>query len=216
MRYLALTDLAGASPRSSAARRLRQQIPSGPRVRGLLSGQRPDGGFGAHPYKKWNGAHWRLVSLVELALPAGDPRALAAAEQVLRWLLGETHRSRVARVRGRVRRCTSQEGNALAACMRLGMAADPRVRHLADSLVEWQWPDGGWNCHKDPAARHSSFYESLAPVWGVVEFGRETGEDRHRVAARSAAEFFLRHRLFRSERRGEVIDPQWLQRHYPL
>jgi len=39
---------------------------------------------------------------------------------------------------GLVRRCASQEGNALAVCCRLGLADDPRVRLLAESLVEWQ------------------------------------------------------------------------------
>ena len=34
----------------------------------LLSGQRVDGGFGVHPYTKWTGAHWRLVSMVELGV----------------------------------------------------------------------------------------------------------------------------------------------------
>lgn len=40
----------------------------------LPGGSRP--GFGVHPYPKWTGAHWRLVSLVELAPPGGEPWAL--------------------------------------------------------------------------------------------------------------------------------------------
>jgi len=35
-------------------------------------------------------------------------------------------------------RCASQEGNALAVCSRLGLAEDPRVVNLAESLAEWQ------------------------------------------------------------------------------
>ena len=38
--------------------------------------------------RKWGGAHWRLVSLVELGVPAGEPRCLAAAETVLTWPTG--------------------------------------------------------------------------------------------------------------------------------
>jgi hypothetical protein len=38
-------------------------------VKALFAGQQPDGGFGYHPYTKFGGAHWRLVSLVELAVP---------------------------------------------------------------------------------------------------------------------------------------------------
>ena len=132
------------------------EILAGPIVSALLAGQQPDGGFGGHPYKKWTGAHWRLVSLVELGVAAGEPRAVRAAETVLDWLTGEGHRRGVKLIEGLARRCASQEGNALAVCCRLGMAGDPRVDLLARSLVEWQWPDGGWNCDLRATGRLSS------------------------------------------------------------
>ncbi len=216
VRYPTLMEILGEPMDSPEVKTARDQIPDGPRVRTLLAGQRSNGGFGVHPYKKWTGAHWRLVSLVELGLPAGDPRARAAADQVLRWLTGDTHRRRVKRINGLVRRCASQEGNALAACSRLGLTDDPRVRQLAQSLVEWQWPDGGWNCDKDEHAHHSSFYESLAPLWGLTEYHRTAGDEGCLDAAQRTAEFFLRHRLFRSERTGDVVNPEWLKLHYPL
>jgi len=53
----------------------------GPSVHALLDGQRADGGFGVHPYGKWQGAHWRLVSLVELGVPVGEPRCIAAGKR---------------------------------------------------------------------------------------------------------------------------------------
>jgi hypothetical protein len=216
IRYFTLTDVLGKTSRSSKVRAARDRILDGPRVRRLLTGQKRDGGFGVHPYQKWTGAHWRLVSLVELGVPAGEPRACAATDQVLRWLTGDAHRRRIRRIDGRTRRCASQEGNALAVCCRLGMADDPRVRYLAQSLVEWQWPDGGWNCDKVPRACHSSFYESLSPLWGLIEYYRATGDSDCRQAARRAAELFLEHRLFRSDKTGAVINPEWLQLHYPL
>lgn len=170
---------------------------------------------GVHPYGKWGGAHWRLVSLVELGLPAGEPRALAAAETVLAWLTGKGHRSNIPTIAGRVRRCASQEGNALAVCARLGLADDRRVELLARSLVEWQWPDGGWNCDRRPDARRSSFHESLAPAWGLHEYATATGAAWARAAAERAAELFLSHRIFRSLRSGAVINEDWLVPHYP-
>ncbi len=117
---------------------------------------------------------------------------------------------------GRTRRCASQEGNALAVCSRLGLANDPRVQSLAQSLIAWQWPDGGWNCDKRPEASHSSFYESLSPMWGLIEYHRATGDAQALEAARRTAELMLDHRLFRSHRTGEVILPAWLKLHYPL
>jgi hypothetical protein len=86
------------------------QLLEGPKARALLAGQQPDGGFGVHPYRKWTGAHWRLVSLVELAAPAGEPRLQAAASTVLDWLTSRSHRRRVQTIDGLTRRCASQEG----------------------------------------------------------------------------------------------------------
>jgi hypothetical protein len=82
--YLARRDVLGerVEPDDEAIR-------AGPIVSMLLSGQEPGGCFGGHPYKKWTGAHWRLVSLVELGVPAGHSPALAAAETVLDGLTGK-------------------------------------------------------------------------------------------------------------------------------
>jgi hypothetical protein len=170
---------------------------------------------GVHPYGKWGGAHWRLVSLVELGIPPDEPRALRAAEQVLAWLTGDGHRKRIPTIAGRIRRCASQEGNALAVCARLGLADDPRVELLARSLVEWQWEDGGWNCDRNPDAHRSSFHESLPPMWGLHEYATATGAAWAREAAERTAELFLSHRIFRSLRTGDVIKPGWLELNYP-
>ena len=188
---------------------------AGPIIRKLLSGQQADGGFGGHPYRKWTGAHWRLVSLVELDVPAGHPQALAAAETVLAWLTGKGHRRGVKVIDGLARRCASQEGNALAVCCRLGLADDDRVELLARSLVEWQWPDGGWNCDPAASGRRSSFHESLAPAWGLHEYSRATGARWARRAADRTADLFLAHRVFYSLQSGKVINRQWLDLHYP-
>ncbi len=192
-----------------------EAILAGPIVSALLSGQEADGGFGGHPYKKWTGAHWRLVSLVELGVPAGHPPAVAAAETVLAWLTGKGHRRGIKTIDGLVRRCASQEGNALAVCCRLGTADDPHVELLASSLVEWQWPDGGWNCDPDASGRRSSFHESLAPAWGLHEYSRATGANWAAEASQRTADLFLEHRLFRSLESGEVISKAWLKPHYP-
>ena len=93
----------------------------------------------------------------------------------------------------------------MAVCSRLGATDDERVGQLARSLSEWQWPDGGWNCDKDKRADHSSFYESLAPLWGLLEYHRATGDRDALETAKRASEFFLSHRLFRSDKTGERV-----------
>ena len=214
MRYHCLSDLLGESEGSREVRAARRRIPQGRRLRSLLSGARADGGFGVHWYKKWAGATWRLVSAVELGVPPRNPIARRAANYVLSHL--PLRRSEPRQVRGRYRLHASVLGNPLGACSRLGMGDDPRVRQIAHSLVRWQWPDGGWNCDSSEDATHSSFYESLATLWGLSEYLRATRDETVRPAIDRAAELFLRHRLYRSCHGDDVIDPRWIRLHYPV
>ena len=168
----------------------------GPRVRALLDGLDD---AGVHPYSKWDGAHWRLVQLVELEV-AADERVVAAANRILDWLTGARHRASIKTIDGLTRVHASLEGNALAVCSRLGMAGDARVARLAEDLVEWQWPDGGWNCDPRASGRRSSFHESLIPAYGLHEYARATGDEDARRAAGRTAELLLDHKLFRRRR----------------
>ncbi len=145
------------------------EILTGPLVRGLLSGQQPDGGFGGHPYNKWTGAHWRLVSLVELCVPSGEQRATAAAETVLAWLTGKGHVRGVERTselfleHRLYRRLGTGEPiheawlvphfppywhydvlQALVLLGRLGKLDDPRTGDAVELLIGLRRPDGRW------------------------------------------------------------------------
>jgi len=75
-------------------------------------------------------------------------------------------------------------------------------------LIEWQWPDGGWNCDRREEAHHSSFNESLSTLWGLAEYSQATGDEHVDGSVERAAEFFLRHRLFRSCKTDEPRQPE--------
>ena len=167
-----------------------------------------------HWYKKWAGATWRLVSAVELAVPPENVVARRAANQVLSSL--PLMRAEPHEIQGRYRLHASVLGNPLGVCARLGLGDDPRVRRVAHSLVRWQWPDGGWNCDSSRDADHSSFYESLATLWGLNEYLQTTRDATVRTGVDKAAELFLRHRLFKSCHGTSVIDPRWTRLHYPV
>jgi hypothetical protein len=192
-----------------------RRVMEGPIVRALLSGQRPDGGFGVHPYHKWTGAHWRLVSLVELEVPSQEPRPVAALETVLDWLTAPSYQGARRRPDGVVLSDASMEGNALAVACRLGRAEDGRARQLAESLIAWQWPDGGWNCDRRASGRRSSFHETHAPMWALFEYAGATGNRDAATAADRACELFLSHRLFRRGGSGDPIHRSWTTIHYP-
>lgn len=208
IRYRARTELLEENPNDHDVAALGRSIAEGPKCKALLQ-------FGdAPPYKKWSGAHWRLVSLAELGLLPRHPAADTACDLALdAWASDRWHRSPDV-VGGLVRAHASVFGNALAVACRLGFATDPRAERLARSLCEWQWPDGGWNC--DPTAtRRSSFHESLAAAWGLIEYDKAIGEPRAQEAAARAAELFLSHRLFRSMSSGDVIHPSFVKFHWP-
>jgi hypothetical protein len=113
-----------------------------------------------------------------------------------------------------VRRCASQEGNAVWYSLVLGLA-DERTEELAERLARWQWPDGGWNCDKKPHAVHSSFHESLIPLRALSLHARRTGNSRSRHAAERAAEVFLKRHLFKRQRDGALMAQGFLQLHFP-
>jgi hypothetical protein len=169
--------------------------------------------YGVHPYGKWRGAFWRLASLVELGAPRGDTIA-RDVEQVLGWLADPRRLRSFPTLEGRVRRCASQDGMGLYVTCELGVE-DERMETIAASLVASQWPDGGWNCDRRPAATHSSFNESWGPTLGLAAFAKARGDDRARGAAEAAAEFLLAHRVYQSHRTGEPAHPAVLKLRFP-
>ncbi len=168
-----------------------------------------------HPYRKWTGGHWRLVSLMDLGVPPEIDSVRPTVERIFGWLTSKSHLSNVPVIAGLPRRCGSQEGNALAVAVHFGLVDDARTRSLAESLVGWQWPDGGWNCDRREEAHHSSFHETLPPLRGLAAYARVSGERWAADAADRSAEFFLRHRVVFTERTGEPIGAEAVRIHYP-
>jgi len=185
-----------------------------PVVRALLDGLLDERTL-LQPYGKWAGAHWRLVSLVELEIASGNEITLAACDRVLEYWVSPARLDKVRVIDGRARRCASQEGNAVAVACRLGTAQDDRVQRLVEHLLRWQWPDGGWNCDPTLAVTHSSFHETLPALWGLTEFADATGDPAARAAGNAAARLLLEHRLVFSRRSGAPIHPSFLVAHYP-
>jgi hypothetical protein len=220
-----------ADAESAEVGQLQDQVRSSPRVRSLLARRAADGRInsGGNVYAKWQGAHWVLATLADIGYPAGDASLSPLRDQVLEcWLqdgfyvefeahskAGAYRRAGVPIMHGRYRRCASQQGNALYALSQLGLL-DDNADQLVERLLHWQWPDGGWNCDKNPVADTSSFMETLIPMRGLALYGRLTNDQRAREAARRAAEVFLDRRLFKRRSNGRLIHPEFVQLHYPL
>jgi len=213
LRYLTACNVLGERPDY-----VPKDILAGRLVSGLLEGQQDDGGFGVHPYRKWTGAFWRLVSLAELSAPGDHPGVRATVNHVLDWLTGPARHTRDRVVDGLTRHCASQDGLGLAAVCRLGYAADPRAEQLARWLVTWQWPDGGWNCDVNASGRRSSFHETHGPIEGLAAYAHVTGADWAAASADAAIELILAHQVIRPmhpTQGNDVLHPDMLLLRYP-
>ena len=214
MRFKVLANVLGKEPESPEISRLLKEIKESARVRLLLSERAKDGRIPANPYKKWHGAHWVLAVLADIGYPAGDESLIPLREQVYRWLFSKQHEKKIKTVDGRIRRCASQEGNAVYYLLTLGLA-DDRTEELVRRLLKWQWPDGGWNCDKNPKAAKSSFWESHIPLRALALHTRVTGNRKSRPAAKRASEIFLKRRLYRRLKDGKVMNNDFVKLHYP-
>jgi hypothetical protein len=221
----------GETREEPRVKRLEEGIRRSPRVRALLSHSRAAyrPGTVRSVYYKWQGLHWVLAQLTDLGYPRGDPmlgplidRALALwlRPSFLRTYVAATRKEvgrhpGVAILRGRARRCASQQGNALRYLTALGWP-DDRCQSLSALLRGWQWPDGGWNCDPDPNADTSSFMETLLPMRGLAAYGSASADSDAQQAARAAARIFLERGLFRRRSDGAVMHPEFLRLHFPL
>jgi hypothetical protein len=94
---------------------------------------------------------------------------------------------------------------------------DDRVDALATYLLRQQMPDGGWNCRRDFGATHSSVHTTISVLESLrlYEVQRQSKVRAIRTAQARGREFLLMHRLFRSDRTGEIINDVFLKFTFP-
>ncbi len=217
--YRVRRELLDEDPASPALCALQEAIRTSALARGLLSHRLADGTIPIHAYGKWQGPHWTLYSLAEMGYPPGDESLRPLFEQAYHWLFGEQFLKFPATViypgqEDRVRRCGSQEATAIFYALKLGFA-DGRTEQLVTRLLQFQWPDGGWNCDKRRGAHMSSLLETVYPLRALALYGRVTGDPGSTAAARRAAEVLLERRLYKRRRDGAIIDPNFTRIVFP-
>ncbi|MBN2156789.1 MAG: hypothetical protein JW776_12170 [Candidatus Lokiarchaeota archaeon] len=216
IRYQILRFIDGKDPHRSEMQFVQDEIKRSDRIQKLLA----DVDI-VHPYSKWQGAHWVLSLLAELHYPKGDEDLFSLRNEVYKWLFSEKHLKSIKTIEGKVRRCASQEGNAIYYSQVLGLM-DERTDELIDRLLAFQWGDGGWNCDKNPKAYNSSYHESLIPFRALIRYlhdkqsqistSRKTTIEN---AIYNAKEVFLKRELYLSLDRGTIINPNFILLHFP-
>ena len=231
IRWKTRVHILGEERGSRRVQALEEEVRRSARIRALLARRSQLGrpGTARSVYYKWQGLHWVLASLADLGYPEGDKTLYPIRDRVAEFWLRPTYFTEfeartqaeayrhegVPRMRGRYRRCASQQGNALYFLTTLGIA-DARANSLVERLLRWQWPDGGWNCDRHPEADTSSFMETMLPMLGLAAYARDHRSAAVHTAVKSASEVFLRRRLFKRMSDGRVIHPEFVTLHYPL
>jgi len=214
VRYRIAVEVKDFSEASQQVVQLRFAVKQSSRVQTMLGSRDSEGRFPWHPYQKWNGAFWTFLVLADMGYPAGDASLLPLKEQIYEWILSPGHIKSILLINNRWRRCVCQEGGVIFAMLRLGLM-DDRVQQLVESLLKWQWPDGGWNCDKHPEASHSSFHESFIPLRALNAYWQASGDERVKAARDRAAERFLSRSLYKNPATGEPIKPDFTKLAYP-
>ena len=220
VRWQALRDLMNA-PRSQWEKERRKVAAEGWGAKLLSHRNPPDGrwcsghgGGGGLYTPKWTSTTYTLLLLYRLGLPPGHPAAVKACRILLDeglWKDGGINLSVTVK---KSETCITGMILSLGAYFRL---EDPRLEKLARYLLKEQMEDGGWNCQKESGAVHSSLHTTISVLEGLMEYARSGGDrlTKVRKAEESGREFLLAHRLFRSHRTGEIIDPAMTRFSFP-
>lgn len=183
----------------------------------FLSCRNADGSWGRGVYQpKWTSSHYTLLDLKTIAISADHPLIRESIHQIAREYKGADGGINPSR--------TIRESDVCINGMFLNYACyfgEPQecLKSVVDFVLDQQMQDGGFNCRKNRSgARHSSLHSTLSILEGIEEYSRNgyeyrIGELDH--VALESREFILQHRLFKSDRTGEVIHKELLKLSFP-
>ncbi len=183
----------------------------------LLSRRSPGGHWGIRFYQpKWTSTHYTLLDLKNLGI---SPVNKAIGETLSLIFekekgpdggicpIGTIHKSDVC-VNGMVLNYASYF-----------QVKEELLQSVIDFILSQKMNDGGFNCHSNrKGAIHSSLHTTLSVLEGIFEYKRNGYSYRLNELAKAEAEareFILIHKLFRSHRTGNIINPNFLKLFYP-
>lgn len=231
VKYWTLRDLLGRPENDPEVRMVQQSITSWSPVSELLREQHPDGYWGEPEdvyWPKWKATVWPLILLAEMGVPKEHPAIKRACEYFLKVMDGQDRSWPPRTYSGEDARgqwpwqsvwepCVT--GNMARTLTVFGFGEDPRVREMYEWLVRYPLPDGGWNCEPGPWGKevfHSSFMSTVEPLWAFSVLPVQKWPEGAKEVVERACEFMLVHRLYKSDKTGQVINEDWTRLHFPL
>ena len=212
IQYQVKRDLLGSDEMA-----LRKRIASEGWGARFLSARKEDGHWGRGFYQpKWISSHYTLLDLKHLGMPPDHPAPAGTITLILDSAKaadgginpGKTIKNSDVCVNGMFLNYACYFG-----------VSETGLQSIVDFVIAQQMSDGGFNCQSNrQGATHSSLHSTISVLEGIHEYA-DNGytyrlEELRQVAAESR-EFVLQHRLFRSDRTGEIINRRFLMLSYP-
>jgi hypothetical protein len=196
---------------------LRERIASEGWGAQFLSRRKKEGHWGQRFYQpKWISTHYSLLDLKNLGISPDNLQIRESIAQVLRTSKAPDGGIQLSSVVRESDVCVDGMFLNYASYFRMPEAD---LQSIVDLLLAEHMPDGGFNCYSNSlGAVHSSMHSTISVLEGILEYARNNYRYRLEelgAAAQASREFLLLHRLFRSDRTGEVIDKKWLMLSYP-
>ena len=182
-----------------------------------LNARKPNGHWGRGFYQvKWISSHYSLLDLKHLNLVPTPPEIAETIAIILRENKSEDGGINPSRQIPQSDVCIN--GMFLNYACYFGVD-ETELHSIVDFIISEQMPDGGFNCEStryNPV--HSSLHTTISILEGIQEY-LANGYDYRRLEldriAVEAREFILQHRLYLSDRTGEIINKKFLLLSYP-
>lgn len=186
-------------------------------VKDYLDQQLKNGHWGFRFYQpKWTSTHYTLLDLCLFNAPStlGIKKAIAL---ILKHEIGPDGGVNPSRDIGESDVCIN--GMFLNYACYFHVKAD-RIKGIVDYIIKQKMTDGGFNCRLNRGgANHSSVHSTICMLEGIERYRQEGYTYRLKeltLMQRSSEEFLLEHRLFKSDKTGEVIHKNMTVFAYPF
>lgn len=183
----------------------------------FLSFQKKEGHWGDRFYQpKWISTHYTVLDLKNLNISPNNEAIRRSITQITQSLKAPDGGILPIGVDKKSDMCIN--GMFLNYASYFGMAEED-LKSIVDLMLLEHMKDGGFNCEFNRReVVHSSMHTTISVLEGILEYAKNGY--RYRLeelqdAGGKARAFLLLHRLFQSDRTGDIIDKKWLMLSYP-
>jgi hypothetical protein len=183
----------------------------------FLSFRKREGHWGQRFYQpKWTSTHYTISDLKNLAISPNNKEIRQSLALIIQKLKGPD--GGIYPIGAEKKSDVCLNGMFLNYASYFGTDED-NLKSIIDFLLSEHMKDGGFNCDSNrKTVIHSSMHSTISVLEGFLEYTKNGNRYRLKEIQESAAKarrFLLQHKLFRSDRTGEIIDKKMLMLSYP-